>query len=125
MTNPLRAAISQGRCVMAVNLGGVALPAVDMIARAGADCLFVDCERTPIGIESVPALSRAARANGTATAAPVDTTRWTGISRSSRRAMGKTRSADLRSLGATCGSQVTCSPASSSRDWAVSAVAQW
>ncbi|MDB5509972.1 MAG: 2,4-dihydroxyhept-2-ene,7-dioic acid aldolase [Hyphomicrobiales bacterium] len=64
MSNPLRAAISQGRCVMAVNLGGMALPAVDMIARAGADCLFVDCERTPVGIESVPALSRAARANG-------------------------------------------------------------
>lgn len=64
MTNPLRAAITSGRAVLAVNLGGMAMQAVDMIARHGADCLFIDCERTPIGIESVPALARAAKANG-------------------------------------------------------------
>ena len=64
MINPLHAAINQGRSVFAVNLGGVALTVVDLIARHGADCLLIDCERTPIGIESVPALARAAKANG-------------------------------------------------------------
>ena len=57
-------AIQAGRPVIAVNPGGVALPVVDILARHGCDCLFVDCERTPISVESVPVLARAAQARG-------------------------------------------------------------
>lgn len=62
--NRLRQSLASGRPVLAVNAGGVALPVIDMIARGGADCLFIDCERTPISVDSVPMLARAARAAG-------------------------------------------------------------
>ena len=57
-------AIASGRPVTAVNPGGVALPVIDVLARHGCDCLFVDCERTPVSVESVPVLARAAQARG-------------------------------------------------------------
>ena len=57
-------AIASGRPVIAVNPGGVALPVVDILARHGCDCLFIDCERTPVSVESVPVLARAAQARG-------------------------------------------------------------
>lgn len=64
--NPLRRRIGAGEPVLAVNLGGNAPALVDAIARHGADCLFIDCERTAISIESVPLLARAAKAAGMA-----------------------------------------------------------
>ena len=57
-------AIQAGRPVVAVNPGGVAFPVIDILARHGCDCLFVDCERTPVSVESVPVLARAAQARG-------------------------------------------------------------
>jgi 4-hydroxy-2-oxoheptanedioate aldolase len=62
--NRLRQSLASGCAVIAVNAGGVALPVIDMIARGGADCLFIDCERTAISVETVPILARAARAAG-------------------------------------------------------------
>ncbi|WP_029005412.1 HpcH/HpaI aldolase family protein [Azorhizobium doebereinerae] len=59
-----KTAIQQGRAVLAVNPGGVALPAVEALAACGADCLFIDCERTAVSVESIPALARAAQACG-------------------------------------------------------------
>lgn len=56
--------LAAGAPVIAVNPGGASLPAADMLARLGADCLFIDCERTAISVDSVPALARAAQAGG-------------------------------------------------------------
>lgn len=64
MTRNAKTAIEAGRAVIAVNPGGCALPVVDAVAANGADCLFIDCERTAVGIESVPVLARAAQAHG-------------------------------------------------------------
>lgn len=49
-----------------VNPGGASIDVVDMLARAGARCLFIDCERTAVGIESVGALTRCAHSHGIA-----------------------------------------------------------
>lgn len=62
--NPLRRRIDGGQPVLAVNLGGHAPTLVDVIARHGADCLFIDCERTPVSVDNVFVLARAARAAG-------------------------------------------------------------
>lgn len=53
-----------GETVVAVNPGGFAPTVVDTIARAGADVLFIDCERTPVSIDQAQILARCARANG-------------------------------------------------------------
>ncbi len=59
-----KTAIAEGRAILAVNPGGVAFAAVEALAACGADCLFIDCERTAISIESVPPLARTAQALG-------------------------------------------------------------
>ncbi|MFG1398993.1 HpcH/HpaI aldolase family protein [Roseixanthobacter pseudopolyaromaticivorans] len=59
-----KATILAGRPILAANPGGVSLPAVEALAACGADCLFIDCERTAISVESVPMLARAAQACG-------------------------------------------------------------
>lgn len=64
--NLLRRRIEDGEPILAVNLGGNAPALVDVIARHGADCLFIDCERTAISVDNVPLLARAARAAGMA-----------------------------------------------------------
>ncbi len=48
----------------AINVGGPSLDNVDMLAAAGAKCLFIDCERTAIHIESVGPIVRAAKSHG-------------------------------------------------------------
>jgi 4-hydroxy-2-oxoheptanedioate aldolase len=48
----------------AINLGGPSIDVLDMLAAAGVKCVFIDCERTPVGIESVGALVRAATSHG-------------------------------------------------------------
>jgi 4-hydroxy-2-oxoheptanedioate aldolase len=59
-----KALLKAGGTVIAVNPGGVSLPAADMLARLGADCLFIDCERTAVSVDAVPAMARAAQAGG-------------------------------------------------------------
>lgn len=49
-----------------VNPGGASVDVVDMLAHVGAKCLFIDCERTAVGIESVTALARCAQSHGMA-----------------------------------------------------------
>ena len=36
-----------------VNAGGSSIDVIDSLARAGAECVFIDCERTAINIESI------------------------------------------------------------------------
>jgi 4-hydroxy-2-oxoheptanedioate aldolase len=60
------ALVEQGAAVWAVNPGGASLDVVDALARAGARCLFIDCERTAVHIESVSALVRCAHSHGMA-----------------------------------------------------------
>ncbi len=60
----IRDRIAGGQPVLVVNPGGVALPVIDQIAAAGAHCLFIDCERTPISIEGVHVMARMAAAAG-------------------------------------------------------------
>ncbi|MEP9375549.1 aldolase/citrate lyase family protein [Aquabacter sp. CN5-332] len=64
MNRRAKNAIEAGKPVIAVNPGGFALPVVDALAACGTDCLFIDCERTAISVESVPMLARAAQAHG-------------------------------------------------------------
>lgn len=61
-----RALLDCGVAVWAVNPGGASLDVVDLLARAGATCLFIDCERTAVHIESVTALTRCAHSHGMA-----------------------------------------------------------
>ena len=56
-----------GQPVWAVNPDGASLDVVDLLAGAGATCLFIDCERTAVHIESVTALVRCAHSHGMAT----------------------------------------------------------
>ena len=63
----MRALLASGGTHWMLNPGGASLDAVDMLARAGARCLFIDCERTAVGIESVTALTRCAHSHGMAT----------------------------------------------------------
>lgn len=56
--------LAKGQPVLVVNPGGAAPDAVDILARLGVDIVFIDCERTAVGIESVAPMSRAAQARG-------------------------------------------------------------
>jgi len=48
----------------AVNVGGASVDSIDMLATAGARCIFIDCERTAIHIESVRPMVLAAKSHG-------------------------------------------------------------
>jgi 2-keto-3-deoxy-L-rhamnonate aldolase RhmA len=48
----------------AINVGGPSLDNVNMLAVAGAKCLFIDCERNAIHIESAGPIVRAAKSHG-------------------------------------------------------------
>lgn len=60
------ALLGQAGPVWAVNPGGASLDVVDALSRAGARCLFIDCERTAVHIENVTALVRCAHSHGMA-----------------------------------------------------------
>ncbi|MGU3492491.1 HpcH/HpaI aldolase family protein [Xanthobacteraceae bacterium A53D] len=64
MNQRAKTAILERRAILAVNPGGVALPVVEALGACGVDCLFIDCERTAVSIESVPMLARTAQALG-------------------------------------------------------------
>ena len=49
-----------------LNPGGASVDVVDLLARAGVRSLFIDCERTAVGIESVAPLTRCAHSHGMA-----------------------------------------------------------
>ncbi len=61
-----RSLLTPGAPVWTLNPGGASLDVVDLLARAGAKCLFIDCERTAVHIESVSALVRCAHSHGLA-----------------------------------------------------------
>jgi 4-hydroxy-2-oxoheptanedioate aldolase len=62
--NSLFEHLSSHDLTWAINVGGPSLDAVDMLAAAGAKCLFIDCERTAIGIESIGPIVRSAKSYG-------------------------------------------------------------
>lgn len=55
--------LKAGAPIFAVNAGGACAPLAAPLARAGA-AMFIDCERTAIGISDVPCLVAAAHAAG-------------------------------------------------------------
>lgn len=65
-TSRFAALLQPGAAAWMVNAGGPSVDVVDMLARAGTSCVFIDCERSAIGIESVTAMVRCAHANGIA-----------------------------------------------------------
>lgn len=64
--NRVRSLLATGATSWMVNPGGASIDAVDALARIGARCLFIDCERTAVGIESVSVLTRCAHSQGMA-----------------------------------------------------------
>jgi len=62
--NSLFEHLSSHSLTWAINVGGPSLDAVDMLAAAGAKCLFIDCERMAIGIESIGPIVRSAKSYG-------------------------------------------------------------
>ena len=66
-TSRLLSMFEEGEPVWMVNPGGASIDVVDMLARVGVRCVFVDCERTAVHIESVTAMVRCASSHGMAT----------------------------------------------------------
>jgi 4-hydroxy-2-oxoheptanedioate aldolase len=62
----LRALLAAERSLWMVNPGGASIDVIDMLARAGAKCVFIDCERTGVNVESVTAMARCAQSHGMA-----------------------------------------------------------
>jgi 4-hydroxy-2-oxoheptanedioate aldolase len=62
--NLLKAALMQSPCTWTINVGGASIDHIDMLATVGARCIFIDCERTPIHIESIRPMVLAAKSHG-------------------------------------------------------------
>ena len=62
--NTLLKHLTEHSMTWVVNIGGASVDRVDMLAAAGVKCLFIDCERTAIHIESVRPLVLAAKSYG-------------------------------------------------------------
>lgn len=62
--NRAKTILAEGGALLSVNPGGTALPVIDAAAKAGADVLFIDCERSAVSVEGAYAMARAARAAG-------------------------------------------------------------
>lgn len=67
MTAKLKQRIADGETVIVVNAGGANPDAVEMLAKHGADIVFIDCEHTGIGLDAATHCLRAARASGITT----------------------------------------------------------
>ncbi len=63
-TNPLRAAIQGGSPFLVVNGGGFAPTLIRALARQGAACLFIDCEKVILPDIQIRALAIAAQTAG-------------------------------------------------------------
>lgn len=50
--------------LIAVNSGGLAAPVADALSGQANIALFIDCERTPVGVTEAATMARAAKANG-------------------------------------------------------------
>ena len=62
--NTLLKHLTEHSMTWVVNIRGASVDRVDMLAAAGVKCLFIDCERTAIHIESVRPLVLAAKSYG-------------------------------------------------------------
>jgi 2-keto-3-deoxy-L-rhamnonate aldolase RhmA len=64
-TNPVRAALKEGKAVFGSEISRLASPSVARIfAGAGFDFVFIDMEHTPFGLETVAGMIEAGRASG-------------------------------------------------------------
>lgn len=61
--NRVRRLVAAGGTSWMINPGGASIAVIDGLARVGARCIFIDCERTAVGIESVTALTRCAHSH--------------------------------------------------------------
>lgn len=66
MIERIKQRMRAGEPVVAVNIGGANPDLVELLAGAGADIAFIDCERTGIGLDAATHALRAARAAGIA-----------------------------------------------------------
>jgi 4-hydroxy-2-oxoheptanedioate aldolase len=62
--NSLVKHLTQEPLTWTINLGGSSVDRIDMLAAAGVKCVFIDCERTAIQIESIRPLVLAAKSYG-------------------------------------------------------------
>jgi len=62
--NSFKAFLTQQPMTWAVNVGGSSIDSIDMLAASGARCIFIDCERTAIHMESVRPMVLAAKSHG-------------------------------------------------------------
>ena len=62
--NTLLKHLNEHEFTWVVNLGGSSIDRIDMLASAGVKCLFIDCERTAIHIESIRPIVLAAKSYG-------------------------------------------------------------
>jgi 4-hydroxy-2-oxoheptanedioate aldolase len=62
----VRALLASDEPIWMINPGGASVEVVDMLGKLGARCLFIDCERTAVNVESVTALARCAQSRGMA-----------------------------------------------------------
>lgn len=62
----LKARLARGDLIAAINPAGANADLVEPLKGAGADLLFIDCERTGIGLDAAAQMIRAARAAGLA-----------------------------------------------------------
>lgn len=58
--------LASGQPIWMINPGGASIDMADMLGNLGARCVFIDCERTAVNVESVTALARCAQSHGMA-----------------------------------------------------------
>ena len=74
MRNPLKQKLADGKAISIAMVTMPSVPAMQLWARSGVDCLIVDQEHGPIGIEGVHALVAATQGTG---ATPIVRVPWT------------------------------------------------
>lgn len=60
----LRDRFNQHNPLWFINCGGASVDTIDFLAKAGVECIFIDCERTAINMESIAPMVRAAHSHG-------------------------------------------------------------
>src|SRR5688572_10590389 len=74
MRNPLKEKLAAGKAISIAMVTMPSVPAMQLWARSGVDCLIVDQEHGPIGVDGVHALVAATQGTG---ATPIVRVPWT------------------------------------------------
>lgn len=108
--------LSGERPLLAVNPGGVAAPVADALARQDGVALFIDCERSAVGVADAAGMARAARAAGlptllrTESTAPGIVTRYLDCGIDALVAPNVESAADCAALAATLARHAATAP---------------